>query len=136
MSYSTDPVADAAAHFEPRFAEADAADKAEEALANDFLAAARECDANGLAYWAPKVTDWDAVKHQPRAAGSSMPKRYQLLHECMAESLDYTKGPHRSELMQLLLNVAHSSDVVNAPAQARALLARMALTFATNNTGI
>jgi len=133
---STDPVADAARYYEPRFAEADAADKAEEDMANAFLCAAHKRDANSLATFAPMVTDWEALALVGSPANKPKLKRYQLMHECMAESLDYSKGPHKSELMQLLLNVAYSSDIVNAPAQARALLARMALTFATNNVGI
>lgn len=136
MTYSTDPVADAAAYYEPLYAAAEAQSKAESDMANDFLAACRKCDANAMADFAPMVNDWDASTRQPRAAGTPMPKKFQTLAEVLEESLDYGSGPSKAELMQLLLNVAYSADVVNAPAQARALIERMAGTFATNNTGL
>lgn len=136
MTYSTDPVADAAAYYEPLYAAAEAQAKAERDMADDFLAACRKCDANALAAFAPMVNDWDAATRQPRAAVAPMPKRVQTLAEVLEESLDYGSGPSKTELMQLLLNVAYSADLVNAPTQARALLSRMADTFATNNVGV
>lgn len=82
-----------------------------------FAGACRNADANALATWAPKVSDWTLT--EPHA------RRTPLFHEVMAEALDFSDGPGMSELMQLLLNVAHGPDVVNTPAQARALLERM-----------
>lgn len=82
-----------------------------------FAEACRKADANALATWAPTVSDWNI--DQPHA------RRTPLFHEVMAEALDFSDGPQMSELMQLVLNVAHGADVVNAPAQARALLERM-----------
>lgn len=82
-----------------------------------FATACLKCDANALATWAPTVSDWNI--DQPHA------RRTPLLYEVMSEALDFSDGPQMSELMQLLLNVAHGADVVNAPAQARALLERM-----------
>lgn len=85
-----------------------------------FAEACRKCDANALATWAPTVSDWaKKSKDEPHAS------RVPLFHEVMAEALDFSDGPQMSELMQLLLNVAHGANLVNAPAQARALLGRM-----------
>jgi hypothetical protein len=127
MSYSTDPVEDAAVHYDKIFSEAEAADKAEGDLALDFLAACRKCDSNALARFAPMVNDY-------QSAFVPMPKRMQTMTEVLEESLDYD-GPTTSEVMQLLLNVAYGTDVVNAPEQARDLLNRMAATFAKFNVG-
>jgi hypothetical protein len=83
-----------------------------------FAGACRAGDANALCEWAPTVSDWSADKPHAR--------RVPLLHEVMAEALDFSDGPCMSELMQLVLNVAHGSDLVSAPAHARTLLERMA----------
>lgn len=82
-----------------------------------FAEACRKADSNALATWAPTVSDLNI--DQPHA------RRTPLFHEVMAEALDFSDGPTLSEVMQLVLNVAHGADVVNAPAQARALLDRM-----------
>lgn len=82
-----------------------------------FLAACRKCDANAMATWVPTVSDREGGPHARRAPA---------FHEVLAEALDFTQGPTLSEVMQLLLNVGYGADVVNAPAQARALLERMA----------
>jgi hypothetical protein len=68
--------------------------------------------------------------------GSPRPLRVQRLHEVMGESLDYSNGPSMVEAMQLILNVAYSANLVNAPAQARALLARMANAWASQNVTV
>ena len=104
-----------------------------------FMAACRNADANALAPWAPTRNDWAGVgmSSMPRSLGDAarMPKRQQTFAEVLGESLDFTGGPDLSEVLQLLLNVAHSSDTVNAPAQARALLARMADAYVNEHTG-
>ena len=135
MSYSTDPVADAAAYYEPRFTAAERQAKAEAQAADDFLSACRKGDANALATFAPMVKDYETARRL-QCATADVPKRYETLTEVLQESLDYTNGPCMTELMQLLLNVAYGSDVVNAPAQARSLLQRMADKWAWINTDV
>lgn len=131
-----DPVAHAAAYYEPRYATDEAQERAEAAMALAFIKACRECDANATAWFAPMVNDWERERRQPRPLGAPMPQRLQVLAEVLEESLDYRDGPAMAELMQLLLNVAFSADVVNAPAQARALLERMATKWAWINTDV
>ncbi len=137
MSYSTDPVADAVAYDEwqgeiEQHQTSDGKAKADEYITScqSFMSACRIKDANALAPWAPKTTDWEAVRASLHSVGTDMPKRLQTLAEVMQESLDYPSGPHMSEIMQLVLNVAYGNDVVNAPEQARNLLERMADTWA------
>lgn len=127
MSYSTNPVIDAARYWEPRYAAADRQAQAEASMADDFLRACRQGDANALAPWAPQVTDYTGT---PYAVGSARPRRLQTLAECMGESLDYTDGPASIELYQLLLNAAAGADVQT---QANELLGRMAVVFAKFN---
>jgi len=136
MSYSADPVLDADRHTDEMFRKSDEQDRAEMALAGRFLAMAKQADANALCDFA-STTDWDAMKRQPidQRTATRLPKRQQTLAEVMAESLDYSDGPSLSEALQLLLNVAHGADLVNAPAQARALLGRMAEKWAYFNVG-
>ena len=104
-----------------------------------FTAACHRADANALAPWAPMTADWSGVNlsSMPRSLGDAarMPKRQQTFAEVLGESLDFIGGPDLSEVLQLLLNVAHSSDTVNAPAQARALLARMADAYVNEHAG-
>jgi hypothetical protein len=104
-----------------------------------FMAACHKADANALAPWAPMRNDWAGVgmSNMPRSLGDAarMPKRQQTFAEVLGESLDFTGGPDLSELLQLLLNVAHGADTVNAPAQARALLARMAAAYVNEHAG-
>lgn len=104
-----------------------------------FMAACCNADANALAPWAPMTADWSGVNlsNMPRGLGDAarMPKRQQTFAEVLGESLDFIGGPDLSEVLQLLLNVAHSSDTVNAPAQARALLARMADAYVNEHAG-
>ena len=133
MSYSTDPVADAAAYYEPRDDYAERQAQAEHDMAQAFQAACQRRDANALASFAPMTTDWDAVQRQPHAFGTPTPKRRQTLTEVMEEALEYRKGPSKTELMQLLLNVAYGADLADAPAQARYLIQRMAHSFAGQN---
>jgi hypothetical protein len=96
--------------------------------ANDFFIACVNLDANAPAPWAPTVNDYAA----PHKFGAPRRQRTQALHEVLMDSLDHTSGPTTAELMQLLLTVAHG-DAAAAPAQARALLDRMARTWAKFN---
>lgn len=132
MTYSTNPVADAAAYYEPRYAADESQNKAEVQAAIDFMKACGKCDANALAGFAPMVRDWT----QKCISIDKAPKRVQTLTEVMQESLDYQNGPSMTEAMQLLLNVAFNADIVNQPAQARALLGRMASTWAAQNVTV
>jgi hypothetical protein len=95
--------------------------------ANDFFIACVNLDANAPASWAPTVFD-----NNNSGLPYGVTRRLQALHEVMASSLDYTTGPQMAEVMQLLLNVAHG-DAAAAPEQARALLDRMARTWARYN---
>ena len=132
MTYSTDPVADASAYYEPRYAADEAQAKAEREADDAFMAACGRCDANALALFAPMVRDWTFKV----ASVDKAPKRVQTLTEVMQESLDYPSGPSMTEAMQLLLNVAYGADLVNAPAQARRLIERMASTWAAQNVEV
>lgn len=98
-----------------------------------FIEACGKCDANKHVLFAPMVTDREA----PISFGKDKPKRTQRLHEIMSESFEYVNnGPDMSELMQLVLNVAYGSDLVNAPAQARRLLERAADAWAYFNADV
>lgn len=81
-----------------------------------FAMACRKADTNALATWAPTVSDREGGQHARRAPA---------FHEVLLESLDFTHGPSMSELMQLLLNTAHGTDLAEAREQARCLLERM-----------
>lgn len=131
MSYSTDPVADASAHYEPRYQAAEAQAKAERLADAAFMAACGGCDANAIATFAPMVRDFTAPVS---SVGAHTPKRVQLLTEVMQEALDYPRGPSMTEAMQLLLNVAYGTDPEAAQYQARRLIERMAETWASQNT--
>ena len=103
----------------------------EAAIAADFLKTCRAVDANALAPWAGLVIDHEQRKAMGIPWSSpDMPMRQQALHEVMTSALDYSSGPQMCEAMQLLLNVAYGTDLVNAPAQARGLVERMAEAFA------
>ena len=116
----SDPVADAARHYDELDAVTEAQIKCEQLLAQDFLSACRKCDANALATWAPKVSG-----------------RYQDLHESMSEVFDYNApdAPRMSEAMQLLLNVAFGKGPAEKhQVHARALIERMSAHFARFNS--
>lgn len=104
-------------------------DAADATAAADFLAACQKADANALATWAPAVNDYTGL----HTVGAPRPQRRPALHEVLVEALDSTNGPSMSELMQLLLNVAHGANIAAAPMQARQLLARMATSWARYN---
>jgi hypothetical protein len=127
MSYSTDPVQDAARYYSALYSADEAQAMAEAQATHEFLAACKKCDANAIAGFAGLTTDWD-FPIGLHSVGTPRPKRSQPLHEVMADALDDSL---RSELMQLVLNVAHGSDLVNTPAQARALLERVAAAWAS-----
>ena len=128
-----DPVAHADQFFGQLYQEQHEREKAQAQMAAAFVKGCAKQDANALADFGPMVRDWDAAKHLPVSIGAHTPKRYQTMTEVMQEALDYASGPSMSEAMQLLLNVAYGTDLVNAPAQARALISRMAETFAKYN---
>jgi hypothetical protein len=131
MSYSTNPVADASAYYEPRYTAAEAQAKAEWEADRAFTAACAAGDANAIATFAPMVRDFTAPVSP---VGAYVPKRVQLLTEVMQESLDYPSGPSMTEAMQLLLNVAYGTDPVAVQDQAKRLIERMATTWASQNT--
>lgn len=137
MSYSSNPVLDAMRHCDALYEASDAKVEAEADMAGDFLKACQKVDANALAPWAVTVPDDVARKALGLDwSAKNLPQRQQALHEVMVESLDYPDGPTMSEAMQLLLNVAYSSDLVNAPQQARGLIERMGRSFAFHNSGV
>lgn len=108
---------------------------AEIGLATSYMVACGRGDANALAPFAPSVRDSAA---SPDASGKYVPweerpLRVQTVAEIMQGSLDYRDGPSLTEVMQLVLNVAYGTDLVNTPEQARALLGRMASTWAQMN---
>jgi hypothetical protein len=129
-----DPVADADAHSSAQDASQEAQRQAEAVAITDFMKACQRLDANALADFAPMTTDWDSVRATPRAVGAPMPKRMQTLAECMTDSLDLGNGPSTTEVMQLVLILAFSSDAqANQSRRARQLLASMANNWAENN---
>lgn len=128
-----DPVTHADQYFCKLHQEQQLRQKEQDLMASMFIKACAKGDANASAQFAPMVRDWDAAKHMPVDSKAPMHLRYQTVAEVMEESLDYVIGPSMTEAMQLILNVAYSADLVNAPAQARALLSRMAQTFAAYN---
>jgi len=137
MSYSTDPVLDADRHLAERYAEQERQDDAIYGMRDSYRTECQQQDAGARATWAPLVTDYDNC----RAFGvgcdaPGRPTRFQTLTEVMTESLDFTNGPAMAEAMQLILNVAHGSDLANQPAAARKLLNRMAMVYASHHAEV
>lgn len=129
MTYSTNPVLDASRYYDALDARQELEDRARADMADDFLRACHRGDANALAPWAPRVTDY---KGQPYLIGGKQvrPQRVRTLSEVMEDSLDYTGGPDSVELHQLLLNAAAGMPVKEL---AENLLKRMADKFAEMN---
>lgn len=113
----------------PDYSYTERMERAEAAMADDFLRACRRGDANALATWAPKCTDYTG---QPYLIGGTQvrPQRMQTVAEVMADTLDFTGGPASVELHQLLLNAAAGAPVKEL---AENLLKRMADKFAEMN---
>ena len=135
---TTNPVTDADEYIESLFAKQEARQAAADSMASMFRESAKKADANALVQWAPMVTDWERARRQPvdQKTATELPKRYQTLAEVMAESLDFDHGPRETELMQLLLNVAHGADLANAPHHARDLLRRMGEAYGRVNSEV
>jgi len=134
MTQMFDPIAHADHFFGQLYKGAEAAtierDKDRAILAAQFVRACAQGDANALAPFAPMVRDHTA----PRPVDSSyLPHRFQTVSELMVDSMDYRGGPAIAEAMQLILNIAYGQDTSNAPLQARALISRMAESFAKYN---
>ena len=96
---------------------------AESAMATAFVDAAMACDLNELAPWAPMRTEYT------RGDGPDF-KRLASVGEVLADSLDYTTGPAVHDVLDLLCSVASGQD---QQAQAKALIGRMAETYAKYN---
>lgn len=137
IGYSSEPLRDAARYTDLLAQQQARQMLAENSMIEDFIAACQRCDANALATFAPMVTDWDAAKRKPRLANEPMPKRVQTVAEVIDEATDYQSGPSKTELTQLLLNLAFGTECQAVLAhQARQLLARAANTFAIHNAGV
>jgi hypothetical protein len=137
IGYSSEPLRDAARYTDLLAQQQARQMLAENSMIEDFIAACQRCDANALATFAPMVTDWDAAKRKPRLAGEPSPKRVQTLAEALDESTDYPSGPSKTELYQLVLNLAFGTECQAVLAQqGRQLLARAANTFAVHNAGV
>jgi hypothetical protein len=126
MSYSTDPVADAARHLAAVDAATERPIKAEQQLDASFMLACIKGDANALMDWAPTVPDhlrmsWAIIGY--------MPRRYQTVAELMQEGCDWADT--NTELMQLVLNVANNTP--GTQDQAKRLIERMATAWAKQN---
>lgn len=129
-----DAIEDAATYCDKLEAQQEAQRQAEAVAIVDFMKACQRLDANALADFAPLTTDWDAVRAGPRAVGAPMPMRVPTLSELMSDSLDLGNGPSTTEVMQLVLSLAFSSDAqANQAHRARQLLASMAATYAAYN---
>lgn len=131
---TSDPVMDAQRYYDKQ-GQADALrEKAEIALATEFITACHKCDAGAIAEFAGLTTDWSKTGGKPFVFGATRPMRSQQLYEAMADSLDIGPGPTTSELYQLVLNAAFG-DIASVQAQARRLLSNMASNYAHNNVG-
>ena len=98
-------------------------------LYDEFMTAARACDVHQLCRFAPYVEHRDACQ-----VCMSVPKRPQSFDEVMESTLDLGDGPRLAELLQLLCEVAYSGKPPQLElVAARALLDRMADSFATHN---
>ena len=130
---TTDPVADAGTYYDELARQAERQEQADIAASIEFVKACAKGDANAIASFAPMTVDWALQQKRPFVHGAIMPMRTQTLSECMNDSLDLGSGPSVSELMHLVINMAFGADSVNAPAQARDLVSRMASTWAAHN---
>ncbi len=135
MSYSSDPVRDAARHFDVVDAREARIEEAERIVAEEFTAACAQGDANALCLWAGMTTDWERVK-RPVSADQKLPQRALLLNEVMVQAMEWREGPSISEAMQLLLNLAYGGDCQNLQGLARTLINRMAATHARHSVVI
>ena len=133
---TSNPVADAGSYFDELSRQTEKQEQAEIAASIEFVKACANGDANAIASFAPLTIDWDAQRKRPFVHGSKTPMRTQTLSECMNDSLDLGSGPSIAELMQLVINVAFGADPVNAPAQAREIVSRMASTWAAHNVEV
>ena len=134
MTYGIDPVvADTVRHYDQKASYQERVEAAECAVISDFIEACQKVDANAMCLWAGMTTDWENAK-APVIAGQPLPQRVKLLHEVMADSLEYAQGPDISEVMQLVLNVAYGSDCqANLAEMARDLARRMAMVHARHS---
>lgn len=96
---------------------------AESAMATAFVNAAMAGDLNELAPWAPLRTEYE------RSTGRDF-KRLATVGEVLTDSLDYSKGPTIEDVLALLCAAAGGQD---QQAQAKALIGRMAQTYAKYN---
>jgi hypothetical protein len=110
---------------ELRITQSEIYEREQSAMRSNFAHACQKADANALCDWAPRRTDFSRFP-EPRT---------QTLAEVMADSLDFDAGPGISEVMQLVLNVAHGSNLAQAPQQARELLKRMGAMYAHATAG-
>lgn len=127
MSYSTDPVLDAARHYDALYAEQEAQDRARAHLHRELIAAIGKQDANAVCTFS-MVRDTDLAERP--IVWERVPFRAQTLAEVLNESLDMG-GPVITEVMQLLLNARTSVDT-DLAMQAGDLLDRMASTWANH----
>jgi hypothetical protein len=125
MSYSINPVTDAARHLAAVDAATERLIKAEQRLDASFMLACIKGDANAMMDWAPTVCDWLS---KPTDIGT-LPTRWQTLAELMQEGVDYADA--NTELLQLVLNVANNTP--GTQDQAKRLIERMATAWAKQN---
>lgn len=120
MSYSTNPVLDAARHYEPLYREADESAAAEAAMREDFLALALAGDLNAAATFARPVLD-----HRNRNA-YGIPMRPAKLFDVLEDAIDY------EDFTRCLFAVLLKAAKVDG--DARELLERMASKWASMNS--
>jgi hypothetical protein len=128
MSYSTDPVADAARHYDALDKEQEAQDRHRASLHRELVQVIAKQDANAVC---PFSMTRDTELATRPIVWEGVPFRAQTLAEVLNDSLDYTNGPNMTEVMQLLLNARTSTDVQIA-VQAGDLLDRMAASWANH----
>jgi hypothetical protein len=132
MGFSTNPVADADSFYAAQHSRDEAFYQAEAALVENFKSACAKGDANAIVEWAPRVTDFDAMRKAGVNFGKhAQYKRCVTMAEVMNDSLDFARGPSHTEVMQLLMNVANGGD---CKAQATSLIDQMAKRWADANT--
>ena len=97
--------------------------EAENALAQEFMAAARVGNMAATAWFAPLTTVWAGADYSG--------KRRQTVGEVLTDSLQYDQPP-ASDVMALLCAVSQGKDQT---VMAQMLLTRMARTWAAQNVG-
>lgn len=124
MSYSTDPVVDAARHYDAIDAYQAGQQQAERAMAAEFLKLIRAGDMHAPATFAAREKDYEAS----RAAGGDV-LTHPTISSLVQDLLELRHGVPMSEILGILAKVAYGAD--SQQQAARELIERMAHGYAT-----